>query len=1114
MQNPDSSPEAPQLPPPQQRSGALALHQQRGLQTHVSARDDVESGTDDEIDLRSIFRTLLKHKWMIMGITLLSVLAAIVYTLRVTPQYQSTTLLQIDQAAQRVVGFKTEVEVDQGATSDTLQLRTQIELLQSRTLAERVIDELGLYKRSAGPAFQTETPTLTAQKDEQGNVSADLGFLDQLKSNFSNLFTPSTQDEQTLSRNDTLQAFQKAVAIEPVRNSRLVEIKVTNSDANLSARIANAMAKAFIAINLERKLESSVYAKQFLEDQIKQTKAKLEESERVINEYAKKNSILSLGDKTSATTQNYVDFSSALAKAEQDRFKAESQYNEVRLNPESAPQVLDNLAIQTYKEQKAKLDAEYAKNLNIYKPGFPVMVQLKAQIDEINGRIKSEVGTILASIKGQFESAKRQEDMLRQRVATSRQEVLTVQDRSVDMNLLRRELDTNRQVYDSLLQRLKEVSVTGGLTTNNLSIVDEAQPPLFPAKPKPLINLALGLMLGAFLGMLAALLREQMDDSIKHSDEVESTFGLPLLGWIPLIKTPKGSSDAVALLAHTDPRSAFAEAYRSMRTALQFSTTDGAPKRFMVTSCGKGEGKSTTAISLAINFAQLGQRVLLIDADMRKASVHKALGLSNERGLSNLLSGDAGTDTMIRATRVPNLGVLTAGPTPPDPVELLMGPKLGILLDKAHALGFHQVIIDGPPLLGIADAVVLGNQIQHIVFAVKASETKKSSIKDAMRRLRNAGLQPMGVALTHARMEHISDYAYETYYGYGETAPRQAPAAASAPREEPRLGKLEGLEAALVAASRPAVNAEASPESLLKTPSSLGPKGGPKSKPSKARRGLSSWATGAAASAVLLGGAGWWLWPSPAAEPANGAAQATGKLSAAPAEPRLANGPISKAEAAPAPVTAPALAPEATHAAPGSAPDLASLNDEPARTWPALAQLWGVRFNPNNACDNAIARRLQCFRWPNATLADLQTLDRPGLVQLQKGEVQRWVLLRSLDPQSVTLVSGNQTWQLPSKEFEQQFTGHYSTLWRLPPGQQERIFAAKENDAAGQWLHAQLKALQASNQLKPTPDQFDARVAQFQKQYGLPGDGKATPSTFVRLNRLAGLDEPRLASGG
>lgn len=786
-------------PPGPQRQGAIALHQPRGLQTQVLGRDDAESDAgDDEINLKDIFRTLMKHKWMIVGITALCVLAAIVYTLRVTPLYRSTALLQIDRAAQKVVGFNSEVELDQGATSEALQLRTQIELLQSRTLAERVIDELGLQKRSTKSAMETATqnaataagapalPGAGSESDAEG--PAEIGFLDQIKANFSQLITASTDDERTLNRNATLSGFQDSVKIEPIRNSRLVEIQVMNSDPQLSARIANAMAKAFIAINLERKLESSVYAKQFLEDQIKQTKAKLEESERVINEYAKKNSILSLGDKTSATSQNYVDFSSALAKAEQDRFKAEAQYNEVRLNPESAPRVLDNLAIQTYKDQKAKLDAEYAKNLSIYKPGFPVMVQLKAQMDEIDGRIKSEVNTILASIKGQFEAAKRQEDMLRQRVATSRNEVLAVQDRSVDMNLLQRELDTNRQVYDSLLQRLKEVSVTGGLTTNNLSVVDEAQTPLFPYSPRPLINIALGILLGGFLGMLAALLREQMDDSIKHADEVESFFGLPLLGWIPMTKLPKGNTQPIALLAHSDPRSAFAEAYRSMRTALQFSTTDGAPKCFMVTSCSKAEGKSTTALALAINFAQLGQRVLLIDGDMRRPSIHKTLGLPNERGLSNLLTGDTTTAGLILATQVPNLGVLLAGPTPPDPVELLMGPKLGLLLEKAHALGFAQVIIDAPPLLGIADAIVLGNQVQHIVFAVKAAETKKNSIKDSLRRLRNAGLHPMGIALTHARNEHTTDYAYETYYGYGEEhVPAAAGAVPARVRQEPAL---------------------------------------------------------------------------------------------------------------------------------------------------------------------------------------------------------------------------------------------------------------------------------------------------------------------------------------
>jgi capsular exopolysaccharide synthesis family protein len=774
-----SSPEQlPFIPPPQ---GALALRQSGALQTQLLLQQqEADALADDSIDLKAILRTLLKHKWMILGIAGLCTLAAVVYTLRITPQYQAKALLQIDRTAQKVVGFNAEVEIEPSGSEQQL-FNTQIELLKSRSLAERVIDEMGLYR----PDAVTELPVAnaaTALPGEENSAEAP-GFVDQLARNLKTLFNPSVNDRQVLSREQTVRQFQGSVTIVPVRNSRLVELQVVNRDADLAARIANTMAKAFIASNLERKVDSSVYARQFLEDQIKQTKAKLEESERVINEYAKKNEILNLGDKGSAATQTFVDFSAALGKVQQDRIKAEALYNEVKNNPESAPQALENEAIQTYKGQRARLESEYAKNLAIYKPDFPLMVQSRAQINELNNRIKTEVNNIIDSIKGQYEVAKQQEELLKARVASTRSEVLSVQDRSVDMNLLQRELDSNRGVYDSLLQRLKEVSVTAGITTNNVSIVDEASAPLFPFKPKPLVNLGLGMVLGLLLGMLAALLREQMDDSIKHADEIEPTFGMPLLGLIPLTRTEKGSDAAIALLTHSDPRSAFSEAYRSMRTALQFSTADGAPRRFMVTSCGKGEGKTTTALALAINFAQLGQRVLLIDADMRKSALHKALKLPNERGLSNLLSGDRGNELLIQRTQIPNLSVMLAGPTPPDPVELLMGPRLGLLLDKAQELGFSQVIIDGPPLLGISDAIVLGNQIQHVVFAVKASGTKKDSIKDAMRRLRNAGIAPMGVVLTHARNEHSSDYAYESYYGYGdEHIPRPATPAVAKPR--------------------------------------------------------------------------------------------------------------------------------------------------------------------------------------------------------------------------------------------------------------------------------------------------------------------------------------------
>ena len=653
-----------------------------------------------------------------------------------------------------------------------LGLKTQYELLRSRSLAERVIDELQLDR--SRPAAGAAKPAVSPATASTAQTPSD-GYIARIVSGYRKLSTPSTADPEILGREAVVGAFLGALAVDPVPNSRLVRLSVDNVDPALAAKIANTTAQVFVGLGQERRIESSSYAKTFLEDQIKQMKVKLEESERKLNQYAQQKQILTLDDKTSAINQSYVDYAAALSKAEQDRIKAEALWNEVKHNPETAQHAIENKTLSVYKERRTQLELEYQQNLRIYKPDFPKMQQIRAQITEIDAQIKNELGSISAAVKAQFDAAAGQEAQIREKLASTRKQVLVTQDNSIDLNLLKREVDTNRQLYDSLLERLKQVNVSSNLTTNNLSIVDAAATPLFPYKPNLQSNLLAGLGIGLFLGLCLVFLLEYLDDSIRFPDMVERVLGVPLMGVIPVGDKKRGEADSVGIDVHNDPRSSMAEAYRSVRTALQFSTSHGAPKRLLITSTTRDEGKSTTALALAINFAQMGHHVLLIDADMRNPSIHKMLHIPNELGLSNLLSDDARGETLIQPTVVPNLSVLTAGPTPPNPVDLLMGPKLMAMLDKAADVGISHVIVDGPPILGIADSIVLGNQIQDMLFIVRAASTRKANIRDALRRLRLSGLAPRGAVLTFAPARALQGYG--AYYGYGpepHSKPNQA----------------------------------------------------------------------------------------------------------------------------------------------------------------------------------------------------------------------------------------------------------------------------------------------------------------------------------------------------
>jgi capsular exopolysaccharide synthesis family protein len=765
----------------------LALRSAHGL-APLGAFAQPEVADDDTIDLRAIWRMIVKHRWLLMAVAAAGLVAALLLSFIQTPQYVASTTVQVDKRMPRIVKFQDE-PVSEG--DERSAMGTQLEILKSRALAERVIDELRLDRQGqAELQRQAEQASDEASAEEsapQGEGWGALisGMTGRMKDSYTKMREPALRSADQLNRQEVVDAFVKSVQVEQLRNTRMIRIAAENADPQLAARMANSMAQSFIALTLERRLESSTYAKTFLETQLALTKAKLEESERRINEYSRSRNILTLDEKTNVINQTYTDFASALSKAEFERIKLESEYEAIRTNPDSARQVLESRVIQTYKEQRARLDAEYQLNAKIYKKDFPKMQQLEAQINDIDGKIESEVQSTLRSLRNLLDTARSQETQLAKRLGQARSEIVSGQDKNVDYNLLKREVDTNRELYDGLLQQVKEVGVAGGVEANNIQVVDKAHAPLFPHKPRLGLNAAIGLMAGLMLGLLLVFLLESLDDSIKFSDEVEKLLAVPLLGVIPKIRE-KVSLSSIALLAHEDPRSHLAEAYRSVRTSLQFSTSEGAPRRLVLTSTTKNEGKSTSALALAINFAQLGKRVVLMDGDMRNPTVHKLMGMNNAFGLSNYLSGHAGADDqLVQSTRIPNLMVVTSGPIPPSPVDLLTGPRFLELLDTLQAGGVDYIIIDGPPVLGLADAVVLGNQVHSVLYVAQANLTRKSHIKDAFRRLRMAGVVPRGVVLTKTTAQNMAYYDYQSYYGYGPATepyltPDNKPAAAAA----------------------------------------------------------------------------------------------------------------------------------------------------------------------------------------------------------------------------------------------------------------------------------------------------------------------------------------------
>jgi capsular exopolysaccharide synthesis family protein len=694
-------------------------------------------GADLGLIIRQYLHMLVKRKWLILSITLVFFVLGGVRALMRTPLYSATVRIQIDREPVKIVeGGSTSPSEEGGADF----LRTQYELLKSRAMAERVSSQLRIHEDSdffkpinvsplallLGRPNNEKLPASALQERAVGIILSNMTIL-------------------------------------PVPMSRLVDLAYLDPNPARAQRIANAYAEAYVASTLDKRFQANSYAKAFLEDQIKQLKIRLEESEKAVLDFAEREKMVEVSEKSSIAESNLAAANAALGQLISERIKSEQLWQQVeKATAISLPQILTNHVIDLLRAQRKALETEYQEKLENFKPSYPAMVQISAKLKEVDRQLAAEIETIRNSLKAAYESALSQENEMKARMESLREVVLDLQKKGIQYGVLKREVDTNRGLYNSLLQRYKEVGIAGGVGTSNVFIVDRAVLPGGPSEPNIPRFLVLSLALGFGLGVASAILLELLDDRVRAPEELEQISGLATLGIVPRAESSEQAIEALA-----DPRSAMSEAYRSFATALQFSTESGLPRSIAITSSGPGEGKSTTVLAIARYFAQMGLRVLLVDADLRRPSLHLKQRLDNSIGFSNFLTGAALPPEVIQKTDHPNLAFMASGPLPPNAADLLSGTRIYSLISLGSEV-FDLIIFDAPPLLGLADAQLIASATAATVFVVGAGDQRKGMIRSALRRLQLARVSVLGSVLTKFHPKTVGyAYAYSYKYGYG-----------------------------------------------------------------------------------------------------------------------------------------------------------------------------------------------------------------------------------------------------------------------------------------------------------------------------------------------------------
>ncbi|MBV8055774.1 MAG: polysaccharide biosynthesis tyrosine autokinase [Deltaproteobacteria bacterium] len=744
--------------------------------------------SQDSWPLKEYIAVVQKHSSVIAALVLgvLILTALIVFTQN--PQFTAHSTIMIERQAPQVLDMKELMP--EASENDNDYYYTQYEILKSRTLARQVIRKLGLQR----------TAPIAAEEESKDLVGVAWKLLQSL---IALLDLPRQRHNNDSLEVDGIRAravdnYLKHLTISPETFTRLVKVSFTTSDRALSARIANAHVAAYVQRGLELHAQSNEQAQHFLEAKLVELRDRVEKSEAALNQYRHDRGMVgfAVDDKDKVILQRMIDMEKALTDASTQRIMLEGEVQTIRIGAyEALPEVVENPLIQRLKEQYSEITAQYAAMANQFTPDYPPLAQIGAERQEARARLKREVEKVVSSIKARYLAARAQERELETEVVEQKRRTMMLQDASLRDGILAREVDTNRELYKSVLERMKQIGVAAQVQASNVSVVDEAEAPEFPSSPRKLMLLTSFGSLAFVVGIGAAFFIDHLDDTLRGSADVERYLHLPSIGLVPDFKDLKGltiakghnlgrvftmngwangaandedhakeSRSAHETVMSRNPFSPASEAYRAIRAAILLSRAERPPRTILIASSIMGEGKTVTAVNIAIAFALTGLRVLLIDADLRRSRCHEVLNIDNLAGVSEVLTGLRDWHDVIRRTSVNELSIVTAGAVPPNPSELLGSSKMAEFLRSASS-EFDQIIIDSAPVLPVTDSLGLSSIVDGVLI-VAGSRAPKHIVRTVCERLHQLGARILGVVLNRIEFEPAG-YGSSAYrYGY------------------------------------------------------------------------------------------------------------------------------------------------------------------------------------------------------------------------------------------------------------------------------------------------------------------------------------------------------------